>query len=310
MTHHQQSPLLAAAVAYATRGWAVYPVAWPVWDPRAGRWVCACRAGVACPRPAKHPLTARGVHGASSDPAQVHAWWARWPAANVGLATGRAFDVLDIDQAADLTKVRWVLAGMRPGPVVRTGSGWHVYVQPTGRGCQPPRDLPGVDWRGRGGGVLAPPSRHASGQLYRWVSGRGPDRPMPAVPGRLRARLHPEVPARGLGVRVPGDAHAYARAALASGLERLARAPVGARNRTLNREAFQLFQLAGAGLVAPDVVEAAFREAAQARGLPAREVARTLQSARRAGLARPRDPERGRSDRAAPHRGGPGREVD
>jgi hypothetical protein len=59
------------------------------------------------------------------------------------------------------------------GPLVRTGGGgWHFYLAPTGLGNNRPRDLEHVDWRGRGGYVVAPPSRHASGHPYEWIPGR------------------------------------------------------------------------------------------------------------------------------------------
>ena len=42
-----------------------------------------------CDRAAgKHPRSAHGVRDASVDEAVVRAWWARWPDANLGLATG------------------------------------------------------------------------------------------------------------------------------------------------------------------------------------------------------------------------------
>ena len=69
------------------------------------------------------------------------------------------------------------------GPLVRTGGGgWHFYLAPTGLGNLHPRDLEHVDWRGRGGYVVAPPSRHASGHPYQWLAGRDLDTPPGPVP--------------------------------------------------------------------------------------------------------------------------------
>jgi Bifunctional DNA primase/polymerase, N-terminal len=53
--------------------------------------------------------------------------------------------------------------------VATGGGGWHVWFTPTGLGNRPPRGLAHVDWRGKGGCVLAPPSRHISGGTYRWL---------------------------------------------------------------------------------------------------------------------------------------------
>jgi hypothetical protein len=50
-----------------------------------------------------------------------------------------------------------------------------------------------VDWRGRGGCVLAPPSRHASGRIYRWLVGLD-QVPLPEVAAALRALLEPSTP--------------------------------------------------------------------------------------------------------------------
>ena len=73
------------------------------------------------------------------------------------------------------------MAWQSSGPLVRTGGGgWHYYLAPTGLGNAHPADLEHVDWRGRGGYVVAPPSRHASGHPYQWVAGRDLDTP----PGR------------------------------------------------------------------------------------------------------------------------------
>src|SRR4051812_5364940 len=68
--------LLAAALYYATR-WA-----WPVFPLRPGD---------------KRPLTEHGFKDASRDPDRIRAWWKATPQANIGVPTGLAFDVLDVD---------------------------------------------------------------------------------------------------------------------------------------------------------------------------------------------------------------------
>jgi Bifunctional DNA primase/polymerase, N-terminal len=113
-----------------------------------------------------------------------------------------------------------------------------IYLAPTGLGNAPPDGLGQVDWRGRGGYVVAPPSRHASGHPYQWVTGRDLDTPLAEIPAPLRARLEHRAPQRSVGsVELAatgvdwGDR--YGRAALAQELARVATAPVGQRNRQL-----------------------------------------------------------------------------
>jgi hypothetical protein len=147
-----------------------------------------------------------------------------------------------------------------------------------------------VDWRGRGGAVLAPPSRHVSGGSYRWL--RGLDQaPLPEVPAALRARLDPDLPtttrpAAPAGPNTPG--HPYGRRVLAAELAALGRATPGHRNHTLNQTAFKVYRYVAGGILTDDEVTAAFTQAALAIGLDPAEVARTLASARAAGLANPR----------------------
>jgi Bifunctional DNA primase/polymerase, N-terminal len=204
------------------------------------------------------------------------------------------FDALDADGAAGLAALREFAgtAGLRlPGPLVATGGGgWHAWFRPTGLGNRPPRGLPFVDWRGRGGAVLAPPSRHISGGSYRWL--RGLDQaPLPEVPAALRALLDPDPPTaarptRTVGLAAPG--HPYGRTVLAAELAALGRATPGHRNRTLNRCAFKVYRYVAGGVLTEEEVTAAFTQAGLALGLEAAEVARTLASARAAGLANPR----------------------
>jgi hypothetical protein len=288
------SALLAAALGYAALGVPVYPVHWPRPGWGGAGLACSCPRGPSCDRPAKHPLVRHGIHDATTSPAQLQRWWSRWPAANLGLATGIVFDALDVDGPAGLVALRQFArtVGLRfPGPLVATGGGgWHYWFGPTGLGNRSPSGLDHVDWRGRGGAVLAPPSRHISGGSYRWL--RGLDQaPLPVVPAALRALLDPDPPtparpAALVGPAAPG--HPYGRTVLAAELAALGRATPGHRNHTLNQTAFKVYRYVASGLLDEEDVTAAFTTAALGIGLEPAEVGRTLASARTAGLANPR----------------------
>jgi Bifunctional DNA primase/polymerase, N-terminal len=163
-------------------------------------------------------------------------------------------------------------------------------VHPTGLGNRPPQGLAHIDWRGKGGCVLAPPSRHISGRTYRWV--RSLDQaPLPEVPVALRARLDPDPPTPTRRARTAGSdmaGHPYGRRVLADELAALGRATPGQRNHTLNRTAFKAYRYVASGVLDDEQVTAAFTQGALAIGLEAAEVVRTLASARTAGLANPR----------------------
>jgi hypothetical protein len=269
--------LVEQALAYAAAGVPVLPVHTPL--PGGG---CSC-GHAACPRPGKHPRTAHGLTGASTDADLVRSWWRRWPAANIGLRTGVVADVCDVDSPAGL---RAVLRRTGPfaGPVVRTGSGgWHLYLAPTGLGNRV-RLLPDVDWRGAGGYVVAPPSRHVSGRRYRWLRplSAGP----PPCPPALAALLsRPDPPATRLPP--PRLADRYARSVLAAEAAEVASTPPGARNDRLNRAAFALGRYVAAGLLAERAVVAELTRAALAAGLGRAETARTIRSGLGAATRRP-----------------------
>jgi hypothetical protein len=73
-------------------------------DPPLSQLDCALRyAALGLPvfptKPDKKPYTQHGFKDASTDPAQIRAWWRRWPGAGIGIPTGKASGwlVLDVD---------------------------------------------------------------------------------------------------------------------------------------------------------------------------------------------------------------------
>ena len=277
---------LTAALAYARHGIPVLPVHTP---DQAG--TCSCDRGVRCERSGKHPRLRHGLTEATTDPHRIELWWSRWPTANVGLRTGIVMDVADIDSAEGWHGLRHLLGGDLPaGPRVRTGSGgWHFWFRPMGYGNRV-RLLPGVDWRGIGGYVVAPPSRHATGGDYRWV--RRPGDELPMAPEALSALI--EGPAVTPVHRPIAHPDRYAEVVLTAETDRVAGAPVGTRNDTLNRAAFALGRLVGAGLLDASEVVYELEAAARHSGLGRAETRRTIRSGLGAGRRSPIDPEAGR----------------
>jgi hypothetical protein len=280
-----------AAEAYAALGYPVVPM-----HATGPGGTCTCRRGARCPDPGKHPCLAGWPRAASTSPAEVRRWWHRWPAAGVGLVTGGRFDVLDLDGPEGVEALRAAMSHRHPwehaGPVARTGGGgWHLLYAPTGLGNRVGLLL-GVDWRGRGGLVVAPPSVHASGQPYRWIRPLAAE--LPRVPEGLRRLLVPPRPATPPPAEFPaGRAGAWARGALAAECATVARTHPGGKGRTgrnhaLNRAAFRLGQLVAAGLLDRHTVTAALLNAATACGLGEAEAAATITSGLAAGERKPR----------------------
>jgi hypothetical protein len=238
----------------------------------------------------------------------VLAWWTQQPLANIGLATGHTFDVLDVDGSTGTRAIRTFASehGLHSsGPLARTGGGgWHFYLAPTGLGNVHPHGLERVDWRGRGGYVVAPPSRHASGHPYQWVAGRDLDTPLTEVPPPLLERLHrpldrSAVPIVSLPVG-EGPGPRYGQAALAQELARVATAPQGQRNQQLWEAARNLYNLVATGTLDDQQVHHGLLQAAERCGLlgdEPRQTYRTVASGRQVGLAHPRPaPHRTRPD--------------
>jgi hypothetical protein len=321
-----------AALGYASRGIPVLPLHYPLphhsgvqpvtndgqlAHPPVGTG-CSCR-DPHCGQVGKHPLGVLVPHGlkeATTNRARVLAWWTQQPQANIGLACGHRFDVLDVDGPTGAHAIRELAAkhGLQSsGPLVRTGGGgWHFYLAPTGLGNVGPRDLEQVDWRGRGGYVVAPPSRHRSGHLYQWVAGRDLDTPLAEVPPPVLERLqHRQANRRTPISSVPvGDRPGplYGQAALTQELARVATAPPGQRNQRLWEAARNLYNLVATGTLDHHQVHQGLLQAAERCGLltdEPRQTQRTLASGRQIGLAHPRPaPDRALASPPPPARAG------
>lgn len=288
----------AAAHRYAELGWQVVPVAWMA------DGSCGCRQGPGCAHPAKHPLSRGGLKAASADPARIAEWWGHWPAAGVGIVTGSRSGVVvvDVDPGHggndSLNALREAGLGLPRTLYARTGGGgWHLfYAAPetpvaNSIGRLGRRELPGIDLRGEEGYVVAAPSGHRSGGRYEWAATTDALTPMPAWvlerPDVVRSTTVPQLSRA-------DRRQAYAANALDGECQRVATAPEGQRNAILNRAAFSLGTLVGAGAldehVAVEALTAAAASASQAGAQPMREreVMATIRSGLREGMRRPR----------------------
>lgn len=160
----------AAALSYAARGWHVLPL-----EPRG-----------------KKPLGKLVPHGlkdATTDADTIRAWWAAEPDANVGIATGHGgLVVVDVDNPKAAQALRDVVGDLPVTPSVVTSKGAHLYYWHPETIGNSPGGLPaGIDVRGLGGYVVAPPSVHPSGDVYTWDTEGNPARLPDALAQLLKA---------------------------------------------------------------------------------------------------------------------------
>lgn len=156
------TPAFEAAERYRARGWSVLPV-----RPREKRPLVKWEALQTTP-PTRE---------------QVAGWYRRWPDANVGIVTGEISNliVIDVDpkHGGDDSLER---LERRHGPMPATveaisgGGGRHLYFAHPGTPLRNRAGLEqGIDLRGDGGYIVAPPSIHPSGNPYVWRKGHSPD---------------------------------------------------------------------------------------------------------------------------------------
>jgi hypothetical protein len=291
-----------AALGLARESWLVFPC-----HSLAADGFCTC-GKPGCTSPAKHPRTKNGLHDASSDPAQVMAWWSQWPDANIGLRTGDGMFVIDPDGPEGAATVEGM--DLPPTLAVVTGNGRHLYFfAPEGVEIRNrARVAPGLDVRGDGGYVIAPPSVHASGAVYEWVDQEAEIAEAPEWLVEL-VRVREPVstlarPAQIIPKSFPGEVTPYARAALDAEVRNVLDAPRGTQNDTLNRAAFALGQFVASGALPESEVCSTLMgawdalEPGNGPGMAAGE--RTMRSGLESGMRYPREVPEHRTRREAP----------
>ncbi|PKN34178.1 MAG: hypothetical protein CVU61_09535 [Deltaproteobacteria bacterium HGW-Deltaproteobacteria-19] len=115
---------------------------------------------------------------------EIRAWWTKWPGAMIGIVTGEVSGVLviDCDTREAYESVQKLLPDALLLPIAKTPRGWHLWFQyPKGSGITVGTNImPGVDFRGEGGYIIAPPSINAEGKHYTWQEGLSLDEVAPA----------------------------------------------------------------------------------------------------------------------------------
>jgi len=173
-----QPPSLRTTAARLTSlGIGVVPLHWAREDGS-----CSC-GDSDCRSIGKHPLNKNGASDPILDPETATLQWDELPNANIGIVPGVSRLVaVDFDSEAARDRFRDIadeatLEAMRQAPTVKTGKGWHVYFAdpsaeyPPSTGREEDR---GIDIRAGVSILVAPPSTHANGHVYRWLQHEPP----------------------------------------------------------------------------------------------------------------------------------------
>lgn len=264
--HHAGRDALAAAQALAAEGFPCFP----------------CRGD-------KAPACPGGFKAATTDQAALPELWNRFPGPLLGVATGTlsGFDVLDLD-AKHAEARAWWREKRSDLPITRVhrtrSGGLHLLLRHAdGLRCSAGKIAAGIDVRADGGFIVWWPSAGlpvvpggAIAPWPVWLLGK-----LQTPPAATGAAARPRSPTLQEGAHL----RRYAVAALRRAIERVASAPEGQRNNTLNAETFGLARFLAEGALSPYEVAEGMAHAALASGLPPLEAQRTIASALDAGAA-------------------------
>jgi hypothetical protein len=251
-----------------------------------------------CAPRGKTPVTKRGFHDATTNPATIRRYWSVGDR-NIAIPTG-AFSglwILDVDPGGQ-EQIRRLEAEHGKLPTTRTvitgRSGRHLWFRYTGPiQSSVGRIASHVDVRADRAYALVPTSIHENGRTYTFVD---PGAEIAIAPAWLIA-LTRKKPAnsereQAQPARSSCIAGAYGAAALNAEVGAVAAALPGARNDALNRAAFALYRLVAGGELDCDEVEDRLIRACEINGLISDDglpsVVATFASGKRSGLQYPR----------------------
>lgn len=249
--------MIGEALAYAERGWSIFPLHGA--DLSGLEVVCTC-GRPDCTSVAKHPRTRNGVLEATTNTDQVQDWWRRWPDANIGLATGTPSGLYVVDLDGPDAIAAWAELAVDDGAwIARTGNGeHHVYALADPLPSTHWKVARGIDTRGDGGYIVAPPSLHRTGRRYQWIRQSAQ---LPALPDFVRAAVTPTLATPTAPASITyGATTSYGRGVLQNACRRIREAGKGTRNSTLNDEAFLVGQFVAGGEIDPIGVAAVLEE--------------------------------------------------
>lgn len=265
------------ALAYARRGWPVFPLA-----PASKLPAISKKRG------------GNGHKDATLDEAQIRTWWSENGARGIGMATGDGSGVwvLDLDGESGLRS--FGVMQSEHGTFTETlcaetgGGGLHLFFAlPAGVEVRNRAGIePGVDVRGTGGYVVLPPSGHPSGRDYAWLDESMPIVEAPAwlldlvVKPKREAAPGPALVSAAAAPRSEPIRNypAYARGALRDAVAKIQGAASGTGNIILNEEAYSLREFVDDGWLQRSDVESELQLAAESRGTPAGEARKTIAS--------------------------------
>lgn len=222
-------------------------------------------------KPYKSQKFAGTKWGKTSDPEQVESDWKQWPNANLGVAAGPGSGIwvidldLDSDEGLDgFAEFSSLARGKEPIPktvMVNTPRGgrhyWFKWPDGGNVGNSASVLAPGIDVRGEGGFVVAPPSEKPGVGFYQYVKDHAPwEVEVAQAPAWLLEKV------RESGLRRTASVAPAAESADNSGpvvraalkhkaesrihllMQQLQDVEVGKRNDTLNRTAYEIGRLA------------------------------------------------------------------
>lgn len=278
--------MLHFALDYAHRGFPVFPC-----NPASKRPLTEADID---PVSGKQIEGTGGFKKASCDMQQIKAWWGKWPGAMIGIPMGARSGVWAIDP--DAPKPPSNIDGRQNWAElkIKNGGHAHTHTHDTPGGGQhilfvyhPDKPITnregglaglGINVRGEGGYIIAPPSMAANGKRYEYAEpldvfhfAEAPDwlydliLTKPPISKQAAARVQP--PAHSTN-RIASHRH-YAEAALRGERDDLAAMMIGNRNNKLNIAALKLGTLVAAGELSEGEVTEALYDAAIANGLVA-----------------------------------------